>query len=360
MQHAPAIAASQDYGAVLADSARKLVQFCANPQAGFDARAAATLVDYVLGAKSNKEFGLPDIDETPGAYYEFDTKVLFSRFLSYAYNAKIPSVLTSPSSMRHSVWTALNGRSQNLHDKWKLAAPGDKPVVIHGVQHDCITPDLNTGVYYEYDLKRALIHFNHNGRLVLISISKQISQSDVGKKGLILGNDDDWNYYYSGETGSYKSGLGWVKSYIYDYFSIGVYVETGTSPNMLRAGTFQWIRAGWSGINFVKPGHILTGLKRFARNFKGILESQNLPAPVQLAKHYQQLSALPARDLAERYAALQRAQYSLAAKTGKIGNSEKNGQGASSNIPREQIVQELMLEHLKTCLGKPSLLAKNF
>jgi len=108
-----------------------------------------------------------------------------------------------------------------------LTSPAAEPVIIHGLQHDSNTPDLTTGVYHEYDLKRTLIHLNHKGRRVLISISKQVNQSEVGKKGAILGNDDDWNYYYSGDTGSFKTGMGWIKSYVYDFFSVGVYVETG-------------------------------------------------------------------------------------------------------------------------------------
>ncbi len=361
MQHPPAVAASaSDDAGLVTDAAKKLVKFCSDPRVGLDTKAAGVLVDYVLGHKSNKEIGLPEIEESPGAYYEFDTKISFPRFLSYAYHSKVPAVVTGPSSMRSSIWTALQGKTQNMHDKWKLAKPNDDPAIIYGTQRDCITPDLTTGVYYEYDLKRTLIHLNYKGRLALISVSKQVRQSDVGRKGLILGNDDDWNYFYSGEQGSYKTGIGWAKSYIYEFFSVVVYVETGNSTGQVRSGTFQWIRAGWSGINFVKTVHILNGMKRFARNFRSVLESKNLPAPGQLARHYQLLSALPNRDLFERYAALQNAQHSLAAKSGKIGTAEMKRQNSYSNIPKEQIVQELILEHLKTSLGKPSLLGKSF
>lgn len=357
IQHSPAFAAP-DAGPVT-DAAKRLIRFCADPQTGLDAKDFTTLIDYVLGPKVKKETGLPQFDECPGAYYEFDTRITFSRFLSYSYNPKIPPVITGPSSMRYSMWTSLHEKSQNLLEKWKPASPGDKPVVIHGVQRDGITPDLTTGVYYEYDLKRTLILLNYKGRPALISISKQIRQSDVGKKGLIIGSDDDWNYYYSGETGSYKTGLGWVKSYIYEYYSLGVYVETGASSNAVRSGNFQWLRAGWSGMNFVKTDHILKGMKRYARNSKSIHESKILPAPSRLVKHYQLLSALSIRDLNERYAALQKAQHSMAVKTGKIGTSEPKGQGPYNKIPREQIVQELMLEYLKVSLGKPSFLGNN-
>jgi len=245
-----------------------------------------------------------------------------------------------------------------MPNEWRLASPVGEPVIIHGLQHDSNTPDLTTGVYHEYDLKRTLIHLNHKGRRVLISISKQVNQSEVGKKGVILGNDDDWNYYYSGDTGSFKTGMGWIKSYVYDFFSVGVYVETGASPTLTRIGTFQWIRAGWSGINFVQEGHIINGMKRYARNFKTILESPRLPTPNKIISTYQRLSALPNRDLIERYAALQQAQQSLAVQTGKIGTADIKRQGSYAHIPKEQIIEELMLEYLKITLGKSSLLEK--
>jgi len=48
---------------------------------------------------------LPKLQECPGAYYEFDTKSTFPRFLKYAYSPQIPAALTRPSSMRYSQWT---------------------------------------------------------------------------------------------------------------------------------------------------------------------------------------------------------------------------------------------------------------
>jgi hypothetical protein len=358
-QHQPALAFSpSDSSIPIPSAAMKLVQFCADPKVGLDAKAVATLVDYVLGSKSNKEADLPKLQECPGAYYEFDTKIAFLRFLEYAYNPQIPADLMRPSSLRYSLWTSSQGKAHKIPTSWRLASPAGEPVIIHGLEHASNTPDLTTGVYHEYDLKRTLIHLNHNGRQVLISISKQVNQSDVGKKGIILGNDDDWNYYYSGEPGSLRAGMGWVKSYIYDFFSVGVYVESGASPTMVRTGVFQWIRAGWSGINFVQEGHIISGMKRFSRNFKTILESPNLPTPHQMISTYQRFSALPNHDLIEKYAALRQAQQDLAVQTGKIETAEIKRQGSYAHIPKEQIVEELMLEYLKITLGKPSLVGK--
>lgn len=252
--------------------------------------------------------------------------------------------------------TTSRENQKKMPSDWKFPAPGGKPVIIYGLQRDGITPDLTTGVYYEYDLKRTLILLNHKGRQVLISISKQSSISDIGKKGFILGNDEDWNYYYSGIPGSAKTGLGWVKAYIYDYFSVGVFVESGTAPATVRSGFFQWIRAGWSGINFVQTSHIIKGMKRNARNSKTILESPKLPTPNQIASTYQLLSDLPRNTLIEKYNTLQQARQSLAVLNGKITTNEIKKQDSSANTPKEQIITELMLEYLKIALGKASLL----
>jgi hypothetical protein len=338
-------------------AAMKLVAFCIDPKIGLDAQAVATLVDYVLEPKSNKEADLPKIQEAPGAYYEYDTRINFFNFLQYNYSKQVPAALTSPSSLRYSLWTDLPGELQKMPNSWKLPVPASKPLIIYGSQRDGITPDLNTGTYYEYDLKRTLILINHKGKQALISISKQIDLSDVGKKGVILGNDDDWNYYYSGLPGSTKAGLGWAKSYIYDFFSVGIYVESGSSPAIVRSGVFQWIRAGWSGINFVQTSHIIKGMKRYAKNSKTILESPKLPAPNQIASTYQRLSALPKNDLVERYAALQQARESLAVMSGKIDAKEAKKQD-SANTPKEQIIEELMVEYFKITLGKSSLIGK--
>jgi hypothetical protein len=353
-QPVAAFSSTDDFNPVK-DAAMKLVQLCDEPKLGLDEHAVATLVDYVLTSKKNNEYALPKSEGCTGAYYEFDTKITFPRFIDYSYSPFILSVITRPSSLRYSFWTTTRSETQRLPASWKPALPGGAPVIIHGMERDSNSPDLNTGVYNEYDLKRTLVLLNYKGRQVLFSISKQIGKSDVGKKGYILGNDDDWNYYYTGESGTSLTGLGWAKSYIYDYFSVSVYVESAGGPAMVRTGVFQWLQAGWSGINFVNSGHILRGLKRFGRDCKMVLESPRLPAPNKILSVYQWLSNMPAEVLTKKYVALRQAQRFSAIKIGKIGKPE--GEEASfANMPKEQMVEELMLEYLKTALGKATML----
>lgn len=342
----------------ISESAMKLVQFCIEPKVGIDEQAVDTLVEYVLSSKQNKEHSLPKSLESTGAYYEFDTKTTFAQFIEYFYNPRIPSVFTRPSSLRSSIWTTPSQETQKLPTSWKMVHPVDAPFVIHGLERAANTPDLNTGVYHEYDLKRTLILFNHKGHQTLVSISKQIGTSNVGKKGFILGNDSDWNYYYTNEPGSTMTGLGWAKSYIYDYFSVTIFVESSASPTMVRTGIFQWLRAGWSGINFVKTSHIMSGMKRFARDYKMIMESSRLPTLSQSISIYQTLSNMTSSDLIKEYATLRKAQRLLAIQTGKIGKSEKDEKTSFPNTTKEQMIEELMLENLKLTLGKPTLLGK--
>ncbi len=339
-------------------AAMKLVQFCIEPRAGLDEQAIAILVDHVMSPKQNREYALPKSLGSTGAYYEFDTKITFLRFMEYSYGSLTPPSITRPSSLRYSIWSSPRGKTQKLPESWKPLPPAVAPVIIHGVQNESDTPDLNTGVYHEYVLKRTLILLNYKGRQVLVSVSKQIGLSGVGKKGYILGNDNDWNYYYSGKPGSTKTGLGWAKSYIYDFFSIGVYVESSTAPAMVRAGFFQWLRAGWSKINFVKSSHILGGMNRFARDCKMVLESPRLPTLDQIRSARDWFSNMPAGDLADKYAALQQAKRSLAIQTGKISRSEGEEKISFANIPKEQMIEELLQEHLKMTLGKPALPGK--
>lgn len=355
LRHAAAFSSTDDFNPVK-DAAMKLVQFCIEKKTSPDEQAVATLVEHVLAKKKNSEFVLPKVQGCPGAYYEFDTKIAFPRFMEYSYSPSGMSVITRPSSLRYSFWTTSRDETMKMPVSWKWVPPGGPPVIIHGLERDSNSPDLNTGVYHEYNLKRTLVLLNYKGRQILLSVSKQIGESDVGRKGYILGSDSDWHYYYTGESGSTITGLGWARSYIYNYFSVSVYVESGVSPAVVRTGLFQWLRAGWSGMNFVKSGHILRGMKRFARDCKTILESPRLPAPNKMVSVYHWLSDMPGETLNKKYAALRKVQRSAAIKTGKIDSDEETEETSFQHAPKEQMVEELMLEYLKAALGKTTLL----
>ena len=144
---------SNPSGPVIA-AAVKLVDFTTDSKTAIDISAMATLADFVIESKSTKEMELPKIRKAIGAYYEFDTKIDFLTFLQYSYTSQIPTALTSPASLRYSLWRGVAGEAHQLPEAWKLPAQNAPPLVIRGKQHDGITPDLTTEVYYEYDLMR--------------------------------------------------------------------------------------------------------------------------------------------------------------------------------------------------------------
>jgi hypothetical protein len=59
-----------------------------------------------------------------------------------------------------------------------------------------------------------------------------------------------------------------------------------------------------------------------------------------------------------KYSALQQAQQALAVRSGKIKTDEMIKKDSYAKTPKEQIIEELMLEYLKITLGKSSLLGK--
>jgi len=250
----------------------------------FDLRRIEKLLDFVVSPKSSsalyyadKKFG------ANSAYYEFDIQSDLNHILRYAFNPEIPSFAYMPSSVRLCYWSEVNGHKQPLPKLWDSLPNPDSPVIVKGVEHIEITPDLFSGAYYRYDMDKTLILCKYRGRNLLISISKQKDKSDVGRKGLILGKDEDWNYFYSGQKGQTKTGLGWAKSYLYDSFSVSFYYEVNEKTPMVRCGIFKWLRAGWANMNLVKKKHIRKGLERCSKDFKAILEHPSLPKASELA-----------------------------------------------------------------------------
>ena len=264
----------------------------------FDLRRIEKVLGFVASPKSNpalyyanKKFG------ANSAYYEFDIQSDLNHILRYAFNPEIPSFAFMPKSVRLCYWSEVNGQKQSLPKLWSFLSNSDFPVIVKGVEHIEITPDLFTGAYYQYDIDKTLILCKYRGRNLLISISKQKDKSNVGRKGLILGKDEDWNYFYSGQIGLTKTGLGWADSYIYDSFSVSFYYEIDKKTPLVICGTFKWIRAGWANLNLVEEKHIRKGLERYAKDFKAILEHPSLPKSSELARIFSNYKKLSIDDL---------------------------------------------------------------
>jgi hypothetical protein len=236
----------------------------------------------------------------PSAYYEFDIHRNLDHILRYAFNPGIPYCVIAPSSVRICRSIEVEGRKQPLPALDKLLPGMDKPVILTGVEHVVNTPDPLTGAYYSYEVDRKFILFKHQGRNVLVTISKQRGKSDSGKKGLILGSDDNWDYVYTGQDGITKPGLGWVRTYMYDSYGIIVYYEIDSEKPLVKCGIFKWIRAGWANLNMVQTKHIYSGMRRFAKAFKSVIENPQLPPPSELAGIFSSIEQLPIEILKKK------------------------------------------------------------
>ena len=234
---------------------------------------------------------------SPSAYFDFDIRQHFGRMLKYAFNPDLPGHLMTPSSTRLSHWDQVQGSAGQLPVLWDAVDNPEVPVVVKGLETIENTPDVFSGAYYRYQLHRTLILFNDDSRRVLISISKQTDPSDVGKKGYVLGSDDNWDYFYSGKPGLTIPGMGWVRSRMYDSYGINIYIELDPAAPLLRCGVFRWVQAGWSKINVVKRHHIHNGIKRFAKSFKEIMEHPSLPGIGALEAAISKIKALSEDDL---------------------------------------------------------------
>jgi len=236
----------------------------------------------------------------PSGYYEFDVRQDLEHILKYAFSPHVPSYLISPSLTRLSYWEQVQGSGDRLPVLWNFFDQLETPIIVKGVEIVENTPDMISGAYYRYPLYRTLVLFKINNRKTIISISKQKSISDVGKKGYVLGSDDNWDYFYSGKPGLTIPGLGWVKSYMYNSYGINFYTEIDPDVPLLRCGTYKWVRAGWSKINVVKRHHIHSGMKRFAKPFKYIIEHPRLPSSDAFSDFFSKIETLSDNALKER------------------------------------------------------------
>lgn len=323
--------------------------------ADVEPKELASLIQFVDSRPDDSSMSLKERQGASGAFYAFSIKADLGHVLDYVYNPDIPVYVTMPSSLWQHEWLTphINDALKNLPRKVESAADIR---LLRGRDHEVITPDTNTGGYYAYDQNRIVTIMPGPKGPVIISVSSQNDKSEVGKKGCVVGDDKDWNYLYSDETGLNTTGLGWVDSYMYHAHSVLVYVFD-SSAGMIRVGSFKWLNAGWSKINMVKSSHILTGIKRFAADFKTVLEAPGLPEPLLLADTHRKLLQSSEQDLRQMVSP-----YLQALKDS--GASEVNANPFKSllasgeyleQMSREELVKILLLEYVKESIGKEPL-----
>ncbi len=323
----------------------------------FDVKRIENVLTFLSSPKDQKViYHGGNYEGCPSAYHEFEIDRDFMHVMRMAYSPDIPAIVTSPSSLRMSHWVEFDGereRSPNLPERFDDLK---STLIFTGVEHLVNSPDTFSGAYYEYDLDRTLILLKHMGRNMLISLSKQKDISDVGKMGFVLGPDENWDYLYSGEPGVSRTGLNWVKSYMYDSYSIAFYVESETGRPTVRFSVFKWVKAGYKKINFVRTTNIYTGILRFADEFKAILESDDLPDQAVLAESFREIEALPYEQLREIVKAHLESLQQRCLNENLISKKKTEKFFADQQylkiLTREEMEAIVVLEYVKQLMGK--------
>lgn len=310
------------------------------------------IIAFVASSTADTSLALQDREKASGAFYAFNLRGDLRRVVDYVYNPDVPVYVTMPSSVRDQEW-----KDPATLEALKLlpaALEQGKTLLVRGSEREIITPDANTGGYYAYSQDRAVAVFQGPTGPVLVSVGCQTEPSDIGRKGLVVGDDTDWNYLYSEEKGLNKTGLGWVDSYMYNAHSIIVFV-TDSAKGTVHAGSFKWLNAGWAKVNMVKQSHIINGIKRFTADFKAVLESSRLPEAGELAAMYRELKSGSADRLRQMVAPYLEA----VGESGSLSSPFKKLLASGEylqNMSRQEMVKILLKEYLKQRLGRDSLI----
>ena len=323
----------------------------------FDPGLVADVMEFVESPKEEHTLYFADgVLDMPSAYHEVDSRADLRKIANYAFNPDIPDIATMPSSVRLFHWMDEKGQRRPAPRVDQYLGNLDTPVVEKALQYVEITPDTHSGAYYGYNLHQTLIVFKYKQRRVLITISRQADVSTVGKKGYILGTDDDWDYFYSGQKGLTIPTLGWVSSYMYTSSAINIYDEMDPGSPLVRCAMFKWLRAGWSGINMVQRKHIYSGLKRFARPFKEIMEYPALPPVEVMASNFSRIRKFSDDTLRSKmdiFSDILKRRYNGDNLNGKKWLAKLLAdKGHWSGMSREEMESALVIEYMKAVIGK--------
>jgi hypothetical protein len=324
--------------------------------AAFDARRIEPLMSFFLSSKTTDAIYRADSSfKAPSAYHEFSVNTDLHHMIDYIMDTDIPSYFFWPSSLRLTRWTHVEGGDTQF-DRLKSAFDDQEaPFILKGSEYVTITPDQHTGAYYSYDVDKMVLLTPFNEGKALISIYRQQKTSEVGRKGWVLGSDDDWSYLYTQQTGLNIGGLGWASTYMYDSFGITVYYQPDMDQPMVNCGVFSWVKAGWARMNMVQSKHIHRGLVRVSTAFKAIMEDPRLPEPATLAQTFsnaKQLSTATLKAYAKDYFdSLEQRLADFESLRQKVGEA-LNADIALAEMTRDELYAVVALDYFKKLLGR--------
>jgi len=321
----------------------------------FEAHHIDPFLDFITSSKPKDViYRADDTFDAPSAYNDFSIDLDLKRLADYTMDANIPSFVFWPSSLRLTTWTSVHGGPEQLVRLRAAVSKFEGPFVLRGAEHIAITPDQNTGTYFSYDIDKLIVFSPYKKGKVLITIQSQQAPSAVGKKGWVLGEDEQWSYLYTSEKGIGLKGLGWADTQMYDSFNVTVYYQADPQTPKVTCGSVSWVKAGWAGINMVKTKHIHRGLTRVASAFTAVMENPRLPEPSALAKTFSKTEGLPTPTL-RRYTSdyfdeLQR-RLSASETVWKKVRHSFDTKNFLDQMTRDEMYATLALDYLKKVLN---------
>ncbi len=323
----------------------------------FDPKKVAGVLDFInQPGKDAALYYADSILDAPSAYYEFDIHENLKKIVAYSFNPDIPEIATMPSSMRLLYWLDTRKNRQSVPRIDQYLDRLDSPVFVNGLLYMEIAPDTHSGAYYAYNMHQTILLFKYRQRNILVIASKQEDVSTVGKKGYVLGADDNWDYLYSGEPGLTLPALGWVKSYMYGSNGITIYDEVDPVAGRVRCAAFKWLQAGWSGINMVRRKHIYSGLKRFAKPMKEILEYHSLPTVESMVCNFSRIKGFSEDTLRSKmqiYSGILQNRYDGGGgHIGKLSAKLAKDKHHWALMSRDEMESALIIEYMKLAVGK--------
>ena len=350
--HAEASTRNRDVAADVMPALHYMLDLASNPKGTtFDPERIQPFMSFLLSTKATDTIYHADSSfGAPSAYHEFSVDTDLQHLVDYTMDADIPSFFFWPSSLRLTRWTKVDGGDTQF-DRLKAASTDvETPFILNGTEHITITPDQHTGAYYSYDVNKLVILTPFQRGKALISIYRQQKPSAVGRKGWVLGSDDDWSYLYTQKTGLNVGGLGWASTYMYDSFNITVYFQPDLDAPVVTCGVVSWVKAGWAGINMVQPKHIHRGLV-----FKGILEDPRLPEPAILAQTFSSSKDLPTATLKayvrDYFDGLEQHLADFETLRRKLGQAF-DAETALAQMTRDELYAVVALDYFKKILGR--------
>jgi hypothetical protein len=342
---------------VVANDIAYLRELVRNPQRTLDTSRIHGLLEFARQPKAEPAaLEVPSLDDATGAYFEGTINQPLAHVVKYQFSSEFPSFLVIPTSIRLNGWDEKPAESvPSILNR--LDSSKSPYLMVHGREHEEITPDLVTGTYFRYEVKRTVIALKDKGRRYLISITVQDEPSQIGRKGLVV-NDADWVYFYSGIEGVPITGLGWAKSYIYKSLVVNILFEPEPGKAQTRSIFFKWLDAGWRGINMTEHHHLIEGFQRFLSGSKAMLESPRLPTPDQLARLVNHVRNLPEQELAAKLKPYAESMERTAATNSDLRRREyapliKDG-AYLAKATREEREATLLNEYMKAIIGKPT------